>query len=134
MSLKPIVLVEDNMEDCEFLVKALTIVGLNHPIKCFDNAIEALKFLKATGNDPLVIISDIAMPVMNGIEFRREILADPILIKKEIPFVFLSTLAPAHYAKLIDKLEVQGHFKKPSDFKDMLHITRSIIDSFTQVS
>lgn len=134
MSVKPIVLVEDNMEDCEFLVKALTIVGLDHPIKCFDNAMAALKFLKEPGDDPLVIISDIAMPVMNGIEFRREILADAEINAKEIPFVFLSTLAPGHYTKLIKKLNVQGHFKKPSDFKDMLHITRSIIESWSKVS
>lgn len=133
MNKNPIVIVEDNTEDCEFLTEALNIVGVTNPLRCFDNAIVALSYLQETNEIPFVIISDIKMPLMTGLEFRRLIVEDKKIMKKNIPFIFLSTLPPSVYADEVKKLSVQGHFKKPADFQDMIHLTRSIIESMIRV-
>ncbi|MFT3908888.1 MAG: response regulator [Ferruginibacter sp.] len=133
MNEHPIVIVEDNTEDCGFLTEALIIVGVTNPLRCFDNAIKAMEYLQETNEIPFVIISDVKMPMMSGLEFRRSIVDDKKLMKKNIPFIFLSTLSPSVYAKEVEKLSVQGHFKKPSDFTDMVHLTRSIIESLNRV-
>jgi CheY-like chemotaxis protein len=133
MNEQPIVIVEDNSEDCEFLTESLNVVGVTNPLRCFDNAITALEYLRETNEIPFVIISDIKMPLMNGIEFRQSIIDDKKLNKQTIPFIFLSLLPPSFYAKQVEELSVQGHFKKPADFTDMVHLTRSIIESLNRV-
>jgi CheY-like chemotaxis protein len=58
-----------------------------------------------------MILSDINMPVMNGISFKREIDSDEILKRKCIPFVFIST-SPLPLMKQISDLSIQGFFEK----------------------
>ncbi|MEO6667908.1 MAG: response regulator [Ferruginibacter sp.] len=133
MKENPIVIVEDNMDDCQFLTQALTVVGVQNPLRCFDNAVAALEYLRSTEEIPFLIISDISMPLMDGLELKRTIEADEKLSAKKIPFILLSTLPPSFHIKEIEKLSVQGHFKKPVKFDDLIHIVRSIIDSWTRV-
>ncbi|MEO8770681.1 MAG: response regulator [Ferruginibacter sp.] len=133
MKENPIVIIEDNTEDCEFLTEALNIVGVQNPLRCFDNAIAALEYLRSTEEIPFLIISDIKMPLMDGLQLKRSIDADKKLSDKKIPFIFLSTLPPSFYTKEIENLSVQGHFKKPAKFDELIHIVRSIIDSWNRV-
>ena len=133
MKENPIVIIEDNMEDCQFLTEALNIVGVQNPLRCFDNAIRALEYFRSTDETPFLIISDINMPLMNGIDLKRSIENDKKLSEKKIPFIFLSSLPPSFYSKEIEKLSVQGHFKKPVKFDELVHIVRSIIDSWKRV-
>jgi CheY-like chemotaxis protein len=133
MKESPIVIIEDNAEDCDFLTEALHVVGVQNPLKCFDNAMDALKYLKSTRDIPFLIISDINLPVMSGIALKQAINADVKLNRQNIPFIFLSTLPPAHYMRDIEKLSVQGHFKKPAKFDELIHIVHSIIDSWKRV-
>ena len=133
MKENPIVIIEDNMEDCQFLTEALNVVGVQNPLMCFDNAINALEYLRSTEEIPFLIISDINMPLMNGLELKRTIDDDKKLSQKKIPFIFLSALPPSFYCKEMEKLSVQGHFKKPVKFDELIHIVRSIIESWKRV-
>lgn len=133
MKKNPIVIVEDNLDDCRFLTKALHITGVDNPLRCFENGETTLQYLRETTEEPLMIISDIKMPVMDGIQLKKCIMQDQRLNKKNIPFIFLSTLPPAYYHKQVKELGVQGHFQKPSDFQDMLHVTKSIVEAWIGV-
>ena len=133
MKENPIVIIEDNMEDCQFLTEALNVVGVQNPLRCFDNAIAALEYLRSTEETPFLIISDINMPLMDGLQLKRSINADKKLGEMKIPFIFLTTLPPSFYNKEVEKLSVQGHFKKPLKFDELIHIVRSIIDSWKRV-
>src|SRR4051812_7501827 len=89
----PIVLIEDDIDDQEFIIDAIQAIGVENEVKTFDNAQKAFDFLKSTPQQPFIIISDVNLPVMTGLELKHEIEKDEYLRSKCIPFIFLSTSA-----------------------------------------
>jgi phosphoserine phosphatase RsbU/P len=81
---KHILLVDDNPLFLKLLVQAFTRAGFT--CNSAPDATQALELLK--GKSPDVIVSDYEMPVMNGLEFRQQVLADERL--RDIPFMFLT--------------------------------------------
>ena len=124
----PIVLIEDDKDDCEFIMEALTDIGAKNEIRCFSSPIAALEYLKATTEKPFIIICDINMPQMNGFAFKRAINSDEKLHSRRIPFVFLSTSANAHLVDEAFHLCIQGYFQKPVAIKEYSEIAKSIIE------
>lgn len=82
---KTILLVDDNL----FFLKLMERVFSKHGYVCLvaASAEEAITLLK-TSEKPDIILSDYEMLEMNGLEFRKHLMADAIL--KDIPFVFLT--------------------------------------------
>jgi CheY-like chemotaxis protein len=86
-----ILLVEDDEVDAEYLLRSLQKQGFQQPILIATNGIEALHLLRyhSQGNqaEPAwLIITDIQMPLMNGLEFLRELRSDTNL-RRSIAFV-----------------------------------------------
>ena len=127
MTNSPIVIVQDDEGDCELLVDVFKEIGVVNEFRCFPNPVEALEYLKTTTEVPFLIISDINMPLMNGLAFKKVIDLDTTISDKRIPFVFLST---AKENNLIDEsfhLSVQGYFQKPNDIESLKEIARAIV-------
>lgn len=124
----PIILVEDDKDDCEFILSALNQVGAKNKVHCFASPITALEYLRSTNETPFIIISDVNMPQMNGLAFKRTINEDEQLNSKRIPFVFLSTSAHAYLVDEAFHLCVQGYFQKPVAVKAYYDIAKSIIE------
>jgi len=122
----PIILVEDDTDDQELIAEIIQASPGNNPLRIFHNGKEAFEYLQTSSDQPFLIICDVNMPVMNGLEFRQQIHEDEDLKRKDIPFIFLSTTEDK---KVVDKayqLSVQGFFTKPHDFhelKNMLEVT-----------
>lgn len=76
--------VEDQPEYLEML--QMVMDGIGHSIIVAKDGIEALRILEKEKID--VIMSDVAMPTMDGIEFHKLIRAKPE--HKETPFIFLT--------------------------------------------
>src|SRR4051794_14303449 len=93
MTKGPIVIVEDDKDDQEMYAEAIATFGIPNEIVFFGLAKDALNFLMTTEDQPFVILSDINMPEMTGLEFKKKIQEDPYLISKGIPFIFISTNA-----------------------------------------
>lgn len=110
------------------LTTALTAIGIQNEFLCFNNPAEALTYLKTTKANIFLIISDVNMPVMNGLDFKKKINEDNELYSLSIPFVFLSTSASTYLVNEAYSLCIQGYFQKPSDFKSMNTVARSIIE------
>ena len=127
----PIVLVEDDKDDCEFIIHALRSIGAANPVHCFPSPFEALEYLRSTVEIPFIIISDVNMPHMNGLAFKRVINSDEKLNSLRIPFVFLSTSANTYLVDEAFHLCVQGYFQKPVAPADYNNIARSIIEYWT---
>jgi CheY-like chemotaxis protein len=108
----PIILVEDDLDDQEFIVDSFQILGIKNQINVFDNGREALAFLKTTEVQPFLIISDVNLPVLNGLQLKAEIQNNEYLRNKSIPFIFLSTSADKKAVEEAFKLSVQGFFVK----------------------
>jgi len=93
-----ILLAEDNREDAELTIRALRKVNLaNRPVHVEDGQ-EALDFLFSTGNysgkkcpPPRLILLDLKMPKVDGIEVLRKIKSDEKT--KTIPVVMLTSSA-----------------------------------------
>jgi len=127
MTNSPIVIVEDDEDDCEILVDVFKEIGVANEFRCFLNPVDALEYLKTTTEVPFLIISDINMPLMNGLAFKKVIDLDTTISDKRIPFVFLST---AKENNLIDEsfhLSVQGYFQKPNDINSLKEIAKAIV-------
>jgi len=75
---------------------------------CAANGAEALALLES-GTRPAIILLDLMMPVMDGIEFRKRPAADPRI--STIPVVIVS--ADRHVAETARELGVDGFLRKP---------------------
>jgi two-component SAPR family response regulator len=121
----PLVLVDDDAEDQELLLLVLKELGFEHRVKTFKNAEAALSFLYESDELPFMIVSDINMPRMDGIEFKRTIDKCTKLSAKCIPFIFLST--STKFVKDTCDLNIQGYFEKGNSWQDMQDTLKVIL-------
>lgn len=116
----PLLIVEDDEDDQEVYTEILNELGIDNKLIFFPMAADALKYLQQTKEKPFVILCDINLPVMNGIEFKQNIDHDPFLRNKSIPFIFFSTSAEkSQVNKAYTELTVQGFFKKESSVEEI---------------
>ena len=72
--LRRILLVEDDQVDCMTIKRALEDVRITNPLDMVSNGEEALAYLLSEENDlPGIILMDLNMPRMNGIEFLKRV-------------------------------------------------------------
>lgn len=124
----PIILVEDDPDDQEFIKDALRMLQVKNDVEIFENGQKAFDFLKKAEKQPFMIISDVNLPVMNGLQLREEIQKDEVLRCKCIPFIFLTTSAETKAVKEAFYLAVQGFFVKENSFKGIQQQLKQIID------
>jgi CheY-like chemotaxis protein len=113
--LKTILLVEDDEDDQEFFMEALSKIENATLYDVANNGKEALDRLENSAIFPDLIFTDINMPVMNGIECLSEIIKNPQT--RNIPVVILSS--STLQVELVHKLGAKAFIKKPSDSKTL---------------
>jgi CheY-like chemotaxis protein len=87
---KPILLVEDDRIDAMAVQRIAREMKIPNQLVLKTNGEEALEYLKNNTIQPCIILLDINMPKMNGIELLKIIKADDTL--KNIPVVFVLSL------------------------------------------
>ncbi|MCP4156205.1 MAG: response regulator [bacterium] len=118
----PLLLVEDDDVDAENVVRAFKKNKITNPLYTVCNGEDALAFLrhdppyqnKPEYPRPGIILLDLNMPVMNGIEFLKIIKADKQF--KSIPVVVLTTSREESDRVESFDLSVAGYILKPVDF------------------
>ena len=90
-----ILLVEDDAVDAEAVRRAFDEHGVDHPFTVVSDGLEALKVLRGEASRPrlprpYLILLDLNMPRMNGIEFLQALRADPEL-KTSVVFVLTTS-------------------------------------------
>jgi len=109
-------LVEDDSVDAMTVKRALKDLKITNELIRTTNGEEALDYLNTESNgSPCVILLDLNMPKMNGIEFLKIIKVDEVL--KEIPIVALTTSKEEGDVKETFKLGVADYIVKPVDYK-----------------
>ena len=121
-------LVEDDQDDQEFITDALQLLGVKNQVQIFDNGERALNFLLTSQEQPFLIISDVNLPVMNGLQLKAEIERNKYLKNKAIPFVFLSTSGDPKAVYEAFELCVQGFFVKENSYEGIQQQLKQIID------
>jgi CheY-like chemotaxis protein len=129
MSVKgPIIIIEDDSDDREFYESTLKDLEVENEIIFFDDAEDAYKFLEQTSKKPFIILSDINLPGMSGIEFKKKIQSDHYLRSKSIPFVFLTTSSNQATVATAYLMMVQGYFIKPNSVTELAAMLKQIIE------
>lgn len=122
-----IVIIEDDLDDQEILREIFHDLKVANPLKFFATCAGALDYLITTKDQPFLIVSDVNLPVMTGIEMRKKINDNEYLRKKSIPFVFLSTSANQQSVEIAYEMMVQGYFEKPSSMKELKDVVQMIV-------
>jgi len=119
-----IVLVEDNLQDAEMTIRALTRNGISNKIIHLKNGVEAIDFILGIGQfdgrnvsvRPKVILLDLKMPKINGIEVLRKIKSDTNA--KTIPVVVLTSSKEDPDISTCYDLGVNAYVVKPVGFEN----------------
>jgi len=124
----PIVIVDDNKKEWLLYREALHHIRIKNELKFFENGEPALDYLKETKDSPFLIICDMRMQVLSGLEFRKKISEDPYLVLKATPFVFRTNTVTTDEIVKAYELTVQGFFAKSDDFEEMSKQLKIIVD------
>ncbi len=116
-----ILLVEDDEVDVMTVQRAFKKGNIINPLYVAGNGIEALAMLRGTIGQPSlipserrIILLDLNMPKMNGLEFLQELRADPAI--RQIPVVVLTTSNEEKDRVHAYDLNVAGYILKPVTF------------------
>ncbi|MDD5063884.1 MAG: response regulator [Phycisphaerae bacterium] len=124
-SLKPMLLVEDDSVDVMMVKRALKDLNVKNPLVHTPNGEGAIEYLTGEGNEkPCIILLDLNMPKMNGVEFLKVVKADDVL--KKIPVVVLTTSMDTKDKFETFELCAAGYIVKPADYKKFVEAMRTI--------
>lgn len=122
---KPVLIIEDDRVDALTIIRALKEIHVNNDTVHVENGEEAIAYLKDTQKPmPCIILLDLNMPRMNGIEFLKELKADEVF--RKIPVVVLTTSKDEQDKIYSFDLGVSGYMVKPVDYQQFVEIIRTI--------
>ena len=111
-----ILLIEDDMIEVMKLNRVISSLNLSHKIVEAINGEEALKILEQKDNLPDIILLDLNMPKINGIEFLSILKNDDLL--KYIPTIILTTSNNDKDLLECYKIGIAGYVLKPLKYED----------------
>lgn len=124
-----ILLVEDSAADITLTLLALKKYNLANKLTCLKNGVEALDYVTRRAEESpgfsssAVILLDLNLPLMNGIEFLHEIRANEKL--KDIPVALLTSSSELPEIKESLRMGVR-YISKPIAFEDLIRFTKEL--------
>jgi CheY-like chemotaxis protein len=128
-----ILLVDDDQVDVMNVQRAFKKNNITNPVWVSSNGLEALEMLRS-GTVPKtqrLVLLDLNMPKMNGIEFLRELRADPALANTSV--VVLTTSKDEGDKVDAYNLNVAGYLLKPVEFIDFVGLMATLNKYWTLV-
>ena len=121
-----ILLVEDDEVDVMNVQRAFKKNNIANPLTIAGNGLDALAKLRngEVPRDRRIILLDLNMPKMNGIEFLRELRADPVL--SVTPVVVLTTSNDDRDKIEAYHLNVAGYLLKPVTFSNFCEVMATL--------
>lgn len=132
MSGKTILLVEDNPDDVELTIRALQKNNIANEVIVVGDGEEALAYLTGTGTYagrnladlPQVVLLDLKLPKVGGIEVLRALRADPRT--RLLPVVVLTSSSEEPDIITSYQLGANSYIRKPVDFNQFLEAVRQL--------
>lgn len=129
----PIIIVDDDQDDHDLLKDLCNTLGICDSLRFFYDGDAALKYIKTVKERPFIVLCDINMPQMSGLQLRRDMLEDKELRRRSIPFVFFSTAASeSQIREAYEDLVVQGFFLKEQSFVELQNTLRIILEYWSK--
>jgi CheY-like chemotaxis protein len=129
--LKPILLVEDNANDVELTLEALREVRVANPVEVARDGVEALDYLRLQARfatrkpgNPAMILLDLKLPRVDGLQVLREVKSDPLL--KMVPVIMLTSSREESDLVTSYDIGVNAYVVKPVDFEQFTDAVRRI--------
>jgi len=129
--LKRILIVDDSPKDVELTIEALSERNLANEVVVAEDGVEALdylnrrnKFADFDNGNPVVILLDIKMPRMDGIELLRIIRADPMF--KLIPVIMVTSSREERDLVESYKLGANSYVVKPVDIFQFIDAIKTL--------
>ena len=123
-SARPILLVEDDQVDVLTTRRALKEIHVTNPLVVCENGEEGLAWLRGASEPPCLVLLDLNMPVMNGIEFLEHVKRDARL--RRIPTVVLTTSEEQEDKVRSFDLGIAGYMAKSVNYRHFVEVMRSI--------
>lgn len=129
--LKRILLVEDDPNDIELTLNALEEYNLSNEIVVARDGVEALDYLYRRGNfaqrpagQPIVIMLDLKLPKLDGVQVLRQIKTDQTL--RLVPVVVLTSSRESQDLAECYKLGANAYVVKPVRFSEFIEAVKHI--------
>jgi two-component system response regulator len=130
-SLKRILLVDDSLRDIELAMDALQQYHLANEVVALHDGAEALDYLYRrgefagrTGGQPAVVLLDLKMPKVDGLEVLRQVKSDPQL--KVIPVVVMTSSREDQDVVNSYNLGVNAYVVKPLKFPEVSEAVKQV--------
>jgi CheY-like chemotaxis protein len=128
---KKILVAEDDVNDAELIIAALERYNIGNEVIIVEDGAEALDYLHRRGDyeartegNPVLVLLDIKMPKVDGLEVLREIKADERL--KMIPTAMLTSSRQEGDLLVSYQLGVNAYIVKPVDFSEFAETVRDL--------
>ena len=125
-----ILLVEDDRVDIMTVQRAMKKIDIGNPLYVARTGVEALGMLRGDGYPkiepaPSLILLDLNLPKMGGIEFLKELRADPAL--RSLPVIVLTSSNEPRDRAAAFEYEVDDYIVKPHSFDEFYHAMAVIL-------
>ena len=124
----PILVVDDNKLEVLLIKKCLDKLSITQKVEHVTNGLEAMHYLDS-GHRPSIILLDINMPEMNGLEFLEERSKRPEI--QSIPVIILSSSDEQKDKESSLSLGACGYMIKPTEFDETTKMLKAILDYWT---
>ena len=121
-----VLLVEDNLIEIMKMKRTISLLKLKHTIHEAKNGEEALQFLEDKANIPDIILLDLNMPKISGIEFLKILKANDDL--KHIPTIILTTSNNQKDLLECYRTGMSGYVLKPLKYEDYVKKIEIVLD------
>jgi len=129
--MKRILLVEDSLQDAELVIEALGECNIPNSIVHLRDGAEALDYLHRRGpfarrghDLPAVVMLDLKMPKVNGLEVLQEMKNDPVL--KVVPVVIMTSSREERDLHESYRSGVNAYVVKPVQFQEFVEAIRHL--------
>jgi len=127
-----VVLVEDNPDDAELTMRSLNSLQLGNQIIWLKDGAEAINYLfdqhpdqsHKVSNQPRLILLDLKLPKVNGIEVLKRIKSDDQM--KTVPVVVMTSSNESVDLKTCYELGVNSFVTKPINYQEFIEATKNI--------
>jgi CheY-like chemotaxis protein len=130
----PIIIIEDDADDQFIIGQIFKELKYTNEIIFFADGLSALEFLTSGSRNPFLILSDINLPLLNGIELRMKLKENADIHLKCIPYLFFTTASNHRTVIEAYSASAQGFFTKADSFTELREQIRVIMEYWKHCS